>query len=296
VRVVGVLIAVLLCGCTLRWQAEPLPRPDGASVFAVGDDVIHYRLVGPEGAPAVVLLHGFASNLEIWGTVEPALADSTRVLSLDLKGFGQSSRYPGDYSRQAQQDLVLALMDELGIERASLVAHSMGSAVALGLAAQVPDRIERVALLGAWVFEEQVPWSFRDARQPGLGEGIFGIWFEEHLDLRMRYGFYDPDTHVTEAVLDHARAGLRRPGARAAALATVRGLDLVGLEAELAAVHAPVRLIHGADDPVARLAFAERLAARLADTELFVVAECGHFPMLEAPERTAHLVAELVSP
>jgi pimeloyl-ACP methyl ester carboxylesterase len=285
-----VLALVLLPGCVLRWQTDPLPRPAGATTARIGEAVVHYRVSGPEDAPAVVLIHGFASNRDIWAAIEPRLAESHRVLSLDLLGFGHTSRFAGDYSRQAQQAMVLALMDEVGIDRASVVAHSMGSAVSLGLAADAPDRVEQLVLLGAWVFEEQVPWSFRDARQPGIGEGIFGVWFEEHLDLRMRYGFYDPDSFVTEAVLEHAREGLKRPGARAAALATIRGVDLVGLEEQLPAIDVPVRLIHGANDPVARIAFAERLANRLPDVELFAIAECGHFPMLEAPGRTATLV------
>jgi pimeloyl-ACP methyl ester carboxylesterase len=91
-------------------------------------------------------------------------------------------------------------------------------------------------------------------------------------------------------VIDRARDVLRRPGSRAAALATIRGLDLPALEAELGAIRNPVLVVQGEDDRVALPPFARRLANRLPRAELTVLPECGHFAMLELPERARVLV------
>jgi pimeloyl-ACP methyl ester carboxylesterase len=283
------LTALLLSGC-LAHQRAPLDPGPGATVLHIGDSDVHYELTGPEGAPAVVLVHGFGSSTKVWGPLAADLSTDHRVLAVDLLGFGGSSRYEGDYRRTRQADVVLTAMEAVGLRHADVVAHSMGSAVALTMASRAPDRVDRIVLMGPWLFEDQVPWALRDARQPGIGELIFGLWFTEHLDQRFRYSFYDADRFVTEGVIDRARDVLRRPGSRAAALATIRGLDLPALEAELGAIRNPVLVVQGEDDRVALPPFARRLANRLPRAELTVLPECGHFAMLELPERARVLV------
>lgn len=283
------LLTVLLCGC-LSWQQGPLDAGLEARVARYGDADVHYVLAGPKHGPAVVLVHGFGSSTDVWATLVEDLAAEHRVLAVDLKGFGWTSRYAGDYSREAQAQLVRSAMDGAGLEHADVVAHSMGSAVALTLALDAPDRVDRLVLIGPWLLEDQVPWALRDARRPGVGELIFGAWFEEHLDWRFRLAFADPDRHVTEGMIDRARKVLRRPGSQAAALATIRGLDLPDLEAQLPAVPHPVLLIQGEVDRVARPEFARRLSVVLPSAELATLPNVGHFPMLEAPERLSALV------
>ncbi len=114
--------------------------------------------------PAVVLLHGFGSSLDMWRPLLPELAEDHRVLALDLKGFGWTDRPRGDYSPSAQAQLVWAVLNERGIERAALVGHSWGAAVALAMALASPERTTRIAIYGGWVYEEQLSFLFRWAR------------------------------------------------------------------------------------------------------------------------------------
>jgi pimeloyl-ACP methyl ester carboxylesterase len=280
---------LLLGGC-LSWQQKPLIADEGARIVRLGDAEVHYVLAGPADAPPVVLVHGFGSSTDVWRGLIPALEADHRVLAVDLKGFGWTSRYDGDYSRQAQAELVLAAMDEVGVARADVVAHSMGSAVTLTMAAAQPDRVRRIVLVGPWLLEDQVPWGLRDARQPGVGELIFGAWFEEHLDWRVELAFAHPEEHVTQPMIDRARLALRRPGSKAAALATIRGLDLPGLEAQLPGIAQPTLIVQGAADRVARPEFAARLRSTLPSASIEELSDVGHFPMYEAPGALAHLV------
>src|SRR5258706_2547693 len=106
------------------------------------------------------MLHGFASSLETWASVIPALTKTHRVLALDLKGFGWTDRPDGDYSPKAQARLVRGLMKARGIERAAFVAHSWGSSVVLQLALDHPELVDRIALYDAWVYASQLPVTF----------------------------------------------------------------------------------------------------------------------------------------
>jgi pimeloyl-ACP methyl ester carboxylesterase len=240
------------------------------------------------------MIHGFGSSLDVWEPVAPALASEYRVLRLDLAGFGRSSRWEGDYSREAHAARALAAMDAAGIDRATLVAHSMGAAVALTMALDAPERVDALVLIAPWLFEDQVPWGLRDARAAGVGELLFGIWFEEHLDLRFAWSFRDSEAVVSEEMLRRARAALRERGSRAAALATVRGLELPALEERLGGVQQPALVLQGDDDLVARPYFARRLASTLSDARLVPLADCGHFPMIEKAPRVAGLMREFV--
>lgn len=294
-RRLTLLLTLLALGGCLRWQETAFDYSgEGVRSVAAFDGVdVHYALEGPlDGAP-VVLVHGFGSQLGCWNPLVPDLARENRVLRMDLAGFGRSSRYPGhDYSREGLAALVLRLMDHVRMERAVLVGHSMGTAVVLTVALQAPERVERLVLASPWLYEDQIPWGLRDARRPGLGEMLFGLWFTEHLDWRFRLSFHDPDPYVSEEMLELARRDLERPGTRAAALAVIRELALPELQGRLAQVQPPVLVIACEQDVVARPEYAARLSSELPGATLASLAECGHFPMIE---RTAAFNALVLS-
>ncbi len=274
--------AALLPGCALRYQGAPTDysREEFPVVSLRGAD-IRYDVQGPEDGPAVVLVHGYGSTLHAWDLLVPALTDRYRVIRLDLKGFGRSSKYAGDYATTEHAEVVLALLDHLGVERAHVVAHSMGSAVALAMALQAPDRVDSMVLAGPWVYEEQVPWGLHSARTAGMGELIFGLWYAENLQWRFSMSFHEPERWVSEEVMERAQDELRLPGAKATALATIRDLELAELQGRYGEVDAPVLIVQGREDQVARQGYGECLAAQLPRAELELVPHCGHFPMLE---------------
>ncbi len=288
-RVSAVLlgITVLVSAGCLPWQTETTTSGDH---LRDGDHALAYEVHGSPADPAVVLLHGFGSSRRVWAGLIPALAGAHRVIAVDLVGFGESSRRPGDYSPEAQVRRVLALLDDLGVDRADVVAHSMGSVAALAMAESAPDRVGRIALLGAWVYDEQMPWFLRAALPPGGGEFLFGAWYDAHLDARFRYSFHDADHWVTEGMVERAREQIARPGTRAAALASLRDLGLAERQDRYGAIGHSVLLIQGEEDAVARPRFAERLGGQLPAARLERVAGVGHFAMLEARARVASLL------
>ncbi|MGK5639927.1 alpha/beta fold hydrolase [Streptomyces sp. URMC 126] len=104
-----------------------------------------YRAHGPEGAPPVVLLHCLGANGGDWAAETEWLAAAHRVYAVDLRGHG-ASEHTGDYALPALRDDVLGLLDSLGLERVTLIGHSLGGVVAQLVAQERPSAIARLVL------------------------------------------------------------------------------------------------------------------------------------------------------
>ena len=282
----------LVAGC-LSFHAGPLPgEPRTAHFASVGGARLRYVDKG-EGPP-VVLIHGFASSLNTWDRVLPELAKTHRVIALDLKGFGWSDRPEGDYSPAAEAALTLALLDKLGVKRAAFVGHSWGSSVTLALALAAPERVSRIALYDAWVYEEQLPTTFLMARADGLGEMLFSLFYDQRPDERISLAFYDKSL-VTEKLVEDVESALDRPGTAAAALAAVRGQRFTEQQARYRTIEQPVLLLWGREDVVTTLKFGERLSRDLPHARLVVYPQCGHFPMIEARRQSTEELVKFLA-
>lgn len=269
----------VLAGCA-SFHEGPMPGEPKTATFASIDGA-RVRYVDVGQGPAVVLIHGFASSLETWDALIPELARSHRVIALDLKGFGWTDRPPGDYSPQAQAHLVVRLLEQRGVKSAAVVAHSWGSSVALALALAAPERITRIALYDAWVYEDQLPTFFVMARADGVGEALFTTFYDQRPDERLALAFYDKSL-LSEKLAEDVERAMDRPGTVAAALAAVRGQRYEEVEKRYRSVDKPVLLLWGREDVVTPLSYGERLSRDLPRSRLVVYPRCGHFPMIEA--------------
>ena len=120
--------------------------PPQAARFAVPGGQLAYEAAGPADAPAVVLLHGAFMDKGSWDQEFPVLARDFRVVRYDIRPFGESTRPEKAYS---VPDDLLRLLDHLKIERAFLMGHSFGGALAIDFALLHPDRVAGLVLLSA---------------------------------------------------------------------------------------------------------------------------------------------------
>ena len=276
----ALLVATLALGACARFHAAKLPGAPADATFVEVDGVhVRYREAGT--GPAVVLLHGYGASSDSWRAVQPVLARTHRVIAIDLKGFGWTSRPEGDYSPAAQAELVWRVLDRLGVRDVAIVAHSWGSSVGLSMAVAQPARVRRVALYAAYVYDEQVPSFFRWAEKPGVGPLLFSLYYQERIEDRVPLAFYD-DRWVTQDRVDGVEREMARPGTTAAALAVARAHHFAALHERLRAFDRPVLLLWGENDQVTPVSFGERLASELADARLVTYPRCGHIPMVEA--------------
>jgi pimeloyl-ACP methyl ester carboxylesterase len=296
-------LALALCACTLgcvRFQtgpSEPVPRAERMSL--PGRGVVRVIDMGPgHGAGAVetvLLVHGYGASSASWRPIVPRLAERFRVLVVDLPGFGQSDRREGDYSPAALADALAEILDRKGVARAHVVGHSWGSSVVLAFAERHRDKLDRLAILSGWIYDEQLLPMMRWARVPGLGELLFALFYPAAIGERMYLNFYDP-TLVTQALVDEIERGLEREGAVATALAAARGMaTFVEQEKGYPRIDAETLLLWGREDRVARPAFGERLARELPRARLVVLPRCGHIPMWECTGETVGALEAFLS-
>src|SRR5262249_23622919 len=150
------IIIILLVAFTVFWFARSADvnfdearaaLPNAAySRFADVDGVrIHYQEKGA-GAP-LVLIHGYTSSTFAWNDGFEPLSQEFRVIAVDLKGFGFSGKPDGDYTRRAQGELVIRLLDQLKIDRAILCGNSMGGEVSMNAAVRHPGRVSALILV-----------------------------------------------------------------------------------------------------------------------------------------------------
>jgi pimeloyl-ACP methyl ester carboxylesterase len=293
IRALLIVLVVCVGGC-VSFHSGPFPgEPKDGQFIQLATTRVHYKDQGQGDKPTAVLIHGFASSLNNWATIAPKLAETRRVISMDLRGFGWTDRPEGeDYSPQAQAALILALLNERGVtEPFDVVAHSWGSSVALALVQAAPQRVRRVVLYDAWVYADQIPTFFIWAQASGVGEGLMGAFYKERPADKMAGAFYDPKRYVTQALVDEVEHQLERPGAVAGALEAIRGHKRFGeLEAGYGGIEQPVMLLWGREDGVTPLWVGERLVRELKNARLKVYPRCGHFPMIEAmPEALVDL-------
>jgi len=278
----ALVLALAVAGCA-SFHAGRLPGAPADATFAEVDGVhLHYRAVG--SGPAVVMIHGYGASMELWRPVQDALAAHHRVIAVDLKGFGWSSRPAGDYSPAAEAELVWHLLDQLGVDQVSIVGHSWGSSVSLAMVLAQPTRVRRIALYAAYVFDEQLPSFFRWAQVGGIGEVIFSLHYRANAEDRIGLAYHDP-RFITQARVDRVLAELDRPGTTAAALAAARGQHFRAMSQRYRDIAQPTLLLWGDDDRVTPLRFGQRLASIMPNATLTVYPACGHIPMVEA--RTA---------
>ena len=256
---------------------------DASNVAMTTDEGNEAVAAASKGKPTVVLVHGFASSIENWATVIPLLSKEYRVPALDLKGFGWTDRPEGDYSPEAEAKIILKLMDARGVKQAAIVAHSWGSSVAMQALLAAPERFTRVVLYDAWLYEDQLPAFFHWARVGGVGEALFGAFYDQRPDERMSLAFYDKK-FVSERLVEEVEKALDRPGTRAAALAGSRGMHYAELEGRYKLMDKPTLILWGREDAVTPIRYGERLSRELPNARMVVYPRCGHFPMLEARE------------
>jgi pimeloyl-ACP methyl ester carboxylesterase len=255
---------------------------------------LRVRYVRSGQGPAVVLIHGFASSLFTWSEIVGPLSPSHDVIAVDLPGFGRSD-LPPSLTAAILPGVVLGLMDDLGVARATLVGHSMGGAVAAVVAARHPDRVDRLVLVDAAGFNlapGDRPWLLRL-----LGSDAGGVLARLPrkrllVTFALRQVFHD-HALVTAERVDEYLAPLERPGALDSmrSLLSPRGFEAFSPFADLVGgVRSPTLVVWGRDDTWIPVADAERFVGALPRGRKVVLDRCGHMPQEERSADVSRLL------
>ncbi len=284
----------------LDWQAhaEHLHHADRSRFVAVDGVRVHYQEVGAASAPALILIHGFLASNFIWRDVLVPLAErGFRVIAPDLIGFGFSDKpADGEYTIEAQARKIVRLLDELQIERATLVGSSYGGAVAALCALDEPARVERLVLVGAVCNDnlKQHP-LLRLVATPAVGDLISPPLLDLRYLLRRklfsRFRAADGDRLSEEQRIAGRHLPLRAADTQRAMLSTLRRWNAARVEREAHLIRQPTLLIWGAQDEDTPLRDGELLHRLIPGARLFVFPDAGHLPQEERPQAFTNIVA-----
>jgi len=128
-------------------------------IRAKGDGLEIQLAVWEGDGKTILCIHGLTANCRCWDVIAPAIAPTHRVVTLDLRGRGLSDKPATGYSETHHLSDILAVMDDLDIERSFLLGHSLGGYIAMGFAARHPDRVEGLILMDAGGELSQAHWD-----------------------------------------------------------------------------------------------------------------------------------------
>lgn len=281
-------------------MSQPLPKVDGVSHHTVEGRGIqfHYAEAG-SGDDVVLCLHGWPQHWYEWRNLMPALADRHRVIALDQRGFGWSEAPPRGYEKENLVDDILAVLDELGIERVKLVGHDWGGWVGFLLALRAPERVDRYLALNILP-----PWTSMRAMAPHLWRFWYqwliltpGIGYRLHTS-----GRFVPKVlaggSVRREVWDdatlHAFSDTFTEPARAKAAVQMYRVFNLREAPEMARgryakahLKVPTRLLFGTGDQALKHTLLAGYERHADDMQLELVDGCGHFIADEMPDLVA---------
>jgi pimeloyl-ACP methyl ester carboxylesterase len=261
-----------------------------------------YRIAG--NGPPVVLVHGMLNSSSHWQSVALDLADRYTVIAPDLIGHGDSAAPRGDYSLGAHAASIRDLLSALGVERATIVGHSLGGGVAMQFFYQFPARVQRLVLVSSGGLGHEVSPMLRTAALPGMSAALslaahprlLGAVWSAGTRLRragVRQGAY------VQAVARALRP-LERPQAREAFLQTlravidVRGQRVSATDRLYLLESMPTMIVWGERDNTIPLEHGRRAHETTPNSRFRTLARAAHFPHLEEPEALVAVLREFL--
>lgn len=266
-----------------------------------GHDV-RYRMGGD--GPVVLLLHGIAGSSRVWRSVMPALAEQHTVIAPDLLGHGESAKPVGDYSLGAYASGLRDLLGLLEVPRATVVGHSFGGGVAMQLAYQHPECLDRLVLVSSGGLGREVSWLLRLLSLPGsdLLMPLFTPAFVRDQGDAMSSFLHRRG--VRSARLDEmwrAYGSLAESPNRRAFLRTLRsviepgGQSVSAMDRLYLAAAVPTMIVWGDKDGIIPVEHAHAANEAIPGSRLEILAGVGHFPQVEASERFTEVLLDFLA-
>ena len=301
-KILLISLVVLLVGVLVVPMFVPVPPltdtvpaktlADEDSLFMdVNGLTVHYKIMG-NGEPTFILLHGFGASLFSWHAVMPKLAQYGTVIAYDRPAFGLTERPlswaegENPYSPAAQVELVIGLMDALGVEQAILIGNSAGGRIAFETALSYPKRVRALVSVDAAVYAGggTPPFIRPILNTPQirhLGPLIARQIQKNGADF-IRNAWHDP-SKITQETWDGYYKPLRAENWDRALWELTVASTASDLASRLNDVTLPVLVITGDDDRIVPTEQSLRLADELPKATLNVIANCGHLPHEEQP-------------
>lgn len=253
----------------------------------------------------VLFIHGILGSHRSWAQLIDRIDDNHRVIVPDLFGHGESAKPVGDYSLGAHAATMRDLLDHLGIERVTLVGHSLGGGIAMEFGYLFPQRVERLVLVASGGLGREVNPVLRSATLPGaewLLPLIASGWVRARAETAgrvMSKAGWKPGSDIN--AIWQGFTSLGDGESRRAFLATTRAVVDPG--GQTVSAHAylpdappiPTLVVWGSRDRMIPAWHAISAQHSLPQCRVELFQGAGHFPHLDEPDRFAELLRDFVA-
>jgi 3-oxoadipate enol-lactonase len=249
---------------------------------------LNHELTGPDHAPAIAFTGSLGTDLTMWRPQSDRLGERFRSLRYDIRGHGASPVPDGPYSISDLGADLVALLDRLGIERASLCGLSIGGMISMWVAAHHPERVERLvlcctsALLGPPEGWHQRAAIVRAEGVEAVADAVLERWFTP------TFAAQQPEElrRMRAQLAATPRAGY------AGCCEAIAAMDLTG---DLPRVAAPTLVLAGADDPATPPEHGQRIAELIPGARFEIVKPAAHLATVERPDLTTAMILRFLS-
>jgi len=249
---------------------------------------LRHQFRGKRGSPAVVFTGSLGTDLTMWQPQADRLRPHFCTLRYDIRGHGASEVPPGPYAMDDLGSDLVALLDRLGIERASLCGLSIGGMISMWVAAHAPERVKRLVLcctaaqLGPPEGWHERAATVRAGGVEAVADAVLERWFTP------RFASEHPE------VIGRFRAQLvatPREG-YAGCCEAIAAMDLTG---DLPSIDAPTLVLAGTDDPATPPPYGEQIAELIPGARFELVSHAAHLASVERPDLTTMTILRFLS-
>jgi len=256
-----------------------------------GVPMVLYRSTGPRQSDAILMLHGFSADKDVWARFARHFTEGHQVIIPDLAGHGETGYQPDwKYSIPAQSERLVKLLDQLGVPRVHVIGNSMGGHLAAYFALHHPDRTLSAAMVDPAGLPQPHPSEMERMRAEGRNPFLFDTraGFYRFYPMTMAQPPFMPG-YVLDAIADQYIA-------RKAALTQIfqESHQPTDVSTRLSKLRAPALIVWGKQDRLIDVSAAAVWQAALPKAQLVLLDGIGHMPMVEAPGDTAKLYAEFI--
>ncbi|HZL69246.1 MAG TPA: alpha/beta fold hydrolase [Candidatus Limnocylindrales bacterium] len=263
-----------------QFALPPLPELQSTTFFG---RKIYYYDIG--SGPTLVLVHGLGGDADQWAYCFEALSATHRVVALDLLGFGRSDKPSISYRIAGFVEVLQGFLQAFGIERASLLGHSLGGWIVAAFALQFPDKVDRLVLNDAAGLDS-------GAVKPPVDLNISS---RAHMRKMLESMFYN-QALVSDGLVDLAYSlHLERgDGSTIRSVLETFSKPDEKLDRSISGLNAPTLILWGEQDALTPLTLARNFQRLIRGSRLEGIPECGHFPALEKPAEFTRRVLEFL--
>lgn len=269
--------------------------------FNYSEGVNLYYEISGQGTLNLLFIHGFAASIETWKHIRDYFTRDYKVILIDLKGFGNSSK-PDDYGYSAldQARIIARFIEYLGLNNLILIGHSFGGAISILTYSLLKETgvIEKLVLIDPVTYLQKLNFSAKLLKAPLLKHLIMYLVPDRFkASFTLRFIFNKRKDSLKEKTAKFAEY-LKQPGAYKALLKSAELMvpNLYNtVTPVLGSIDIPVLIIWGEKDKVLPVELGFRLNKDIKNSVLEIIPGCGHVPQSEAPEKTIPLIKEYLT-